>query len=171
MLDYKSLPIGVNAPSVINAVVEIPKGSTHKYEYDARLGVFRLDRVLHSAVHCPADYGFIPNTLAEDGDPLDLLIILSAPTFSGCVLEVRPVAKLDVVDDKGIDEKILAVATSDPRFQRIEDLQSVEPHVLKETEQFFSVYKSLESKVSLTFGWSPKSEALKRIEECRIKSR
>jgi inorganic pyrophosphatase len=84
MLDYKSLPIGDDAPAVINAVVEIPKGSTNKYEYDPRLGVFRLDRVLHSAVYYPADYGFIPSTLAEDGDPLDLLIFLSGPTFPGC---------------------------------------------------------------------------------------
>lgn len=169
MPDYKSLPIGVNAPSVINAVVEIPKGSTHKYEYDARLGVFRLDRVLHSAVYYPADYGFIPSTLADDGDPLDLLVFLSGPTFPGCMLEVRPVAKLDMIDYKGIDEKILAVATGDPRFQRVEDLQSIEPHVLKEIEQFFSVYKSLEGKVSVTFGRSNKTETLKRIESCRLK--
>lgn len=168
MPDYKALAIGSKAPAVVNAVVEIPKGSTHKYEYDPKLGVFRLDRVLHSAVYYPTDYGFIPGTLAEDDDPLDLLIFVSGPTFPGCVLEVRPVAKLDMVDDKGIDEKILAIATGDPRFQRIEDLQSIEPHVLKEIEQFFSVYKSLEGKLSLTFGWSGKSEALKRIDACRL---
>jgi inorganic pyrophosphatase len=154
---------------VINAVVEIPKGSTHKYEYDPQLGVFRLDRVLHSAVYYPADYGFIPSTLAEDGDPLDLLIFLTGATFSGCVLEVRPVAKLDVVDDKGIDEKILGVAKHDPRYQRIEDIQNIEPHILKEIEQFFSVYKTLEGKLSLTFGWSGKADALKRIETCKVK--
>ncbi len=134
MADYKRLPIGDDAPRTVNAVVEIPKGSTNKYEYDPKLGVFRLDRVLHSAVYYPADYGFIPSTLAEDGDPLDLLIFLSGPTFSGCVLEVRPVAKLDMVDDKGVDEKILAVAVHDPRYQRIEDLKTIEPHVLKEIE-------------------------------------
>lgn len=171
MLDYKNLPIGENAPAVINAVVEIPKGSTNKYEYDPRLGVFRLDRVVHSAVYYPADYGFIPSTLAEDGDPLDLLIFLSGPTFPGCLLEARPVGKLDMVDDKGIDEKILAVAVHDPRYHRIDDVQNVEPHVLKEIEQFFSVYKTLEGKLSLTFGWSGKSEALKRIEACRLKGR
>jgi inorganic pyrophosphatase len=168
MPDYKSLPIGTNAPAIVNAVVEIPKGSTHKYEYDPQLGVFRLDRVLHSVVYYPTEYGFIPGTLAQDGDPLDLLIFLSGPTFPGCVLEVRPVAKLDMVDDKGIDEKILAIATGDPRFQRIDDLQSVEPHVLKEIEQFFSVYKTLEGKNTLTFGWSGKNEALKRIDACRL---
>lgn len=119
----------------------------------------------------PADYGFIPSTLAEDGDPLDLLIFLSGQTFPGCLLEARPVGKLDMVDDKGIDEKILAVARHDPRYQRIDDLENIEPHVLKEIEQFFSVYKTLEGKLSLTFGWSKKSEALKRIEACRLRGR
>jgi inorganic pyrophosphatase len=171
LLDYKNLPIGENAPAVVNAIVEIPKGSTNKYEYDPRLGIFRLDRVLHSAVYYPADYGFIPSTLAEDGDPLDMLIFLSGPTFPGCLLEVRPIAKLDMVDDKGLDEKILAVAVHDPRYYRIDDVQNVEPHVLKEIEQFFSVYKSLEGKLSLTFGWSGKAEALKRIDACRLREK
>jgi inorganic pyrophosphatase len=167
MVDYKSLPIGNQAPSVIYAVVEIPKDSKHKYEYDPRLGVFRLDRVLHSAVYYPTEYGFIPSTQGDDGDPLDVMIFLSWPTFPGCVLEVRPVGKLNMVDDKGIDEKILAVAQHDPRYQRINELETIEPHVLKEIEQFFGVYKSLEGKLSLTFGWSGKTEALKRIDACR----
>lgn len=168
MIDYKNLPIGESAPEIVNAVVEIPKGSTHKNEYDPQLGVFRLDRVLHSPVHYPVEYGFIPGTIAEDGDPLDLLIFLSGATFPGCVLQVRPVAKLDVVDDRGVDEKIFAVAIRDPRFQLIDDLQSIEPHLLEEIEQFFSVYKSLEGKMSLSFGWSGKIEALERIDECRM---
>lgn len=127
MVDYKSLPIGNQAPSVIYAVVEIPKDSKHKYEYDPRLGVFRLDRVLHSAVYYPTEYGFIPSTQGDDGDPLDVMIFLSWPTFPGCVLEVRPVGKLNMVDDKGIDEKILAVAQHDPRYQRINELETIEP--------------------------------------------
>jgi inorganic pyrophosphatase len=126
MVDYKTLPIGDQAPSVIHAVVEIPKDSKHKYEYDPKLGVFRLDRVLHSAVYYPTEYGFIPSTEAEDGDPLDVMIFLSWPTFPGCVLEVRPIGKLDMMDDKGIDEKILAVAQHDPHYQRIDDLEAVE---------------------------------------------
>ena len=169
MVDYKSLPIGDQAPSVIYAVVEVPKDSKQKYEYDPKLGVFRLDRVLHSAVYYPTEYGFIPSTKAGDGDPLDVMIFFSWPSFPGCVLEVRPIGKLDMVDDKGIDEKILAVAQHDPHYERIKDLEGVEPHVLKEMEQFFGVYKSLEGKVSLTFGWSEKKEAVKRIEACRIK--
>jgi len=169
MTDYKSLPIGDRAPEIVNAVVEIPSGSSNKYEYDVGLGVFRLDRVLYSPVHYPTDYGFIPSTLAEDGDPLDILILISRPTFPGCLLEARPIGMLDMVDDKGTDEKILAVAQHDPRYQRIEDLASVEPHILKEIEHFFNVYKSLEGRLSLTFGWSEKAVALQRIETYRIK--
>jgi inorganic pyrophosphatase len=111
--------------------------------------------------------GFIPSTQGDDGDPLDVMIFLSWPTFPGCVLEARPVGKLNMVDDKGVDEKILAVAQNDPRYQRIDQLETIEPHLLKEIEQFFGVYKSLEGKLSLTFGWSGKTEALQRIEACR----
>jgi inorganic pyrophosphatase len=120
-------------------------------------------------VYYPTEYGFIPSTEADDGDPLDMMIFLSWPTFPGCVVEVRPIGKLDMMDDKGIDEKILAVAQHDPHYQRIDDLEGVEPHVLKEIAQFFGVYKSLEGKLSLTFGWSGKREAVKRIDACRIK--
>jgi len=167
VIDYTSLPIGDQAPSVVWAVVEIPKGSKHKYEYDPKLGVFRLDRVLHSAVYYPIDYGFVPSTDAGDGDALDVMIFLSWPTFPGCILKVRPIGMLNMVDDKGDDQKILAVAENDPHFQRIHDLESIEPHVLKEIEQFFGVYKSLEGKLSLTFGWLGKEAAFKRIEACR----
>jgi inorganic pyrophosphatase len=92
-------------------------------------------------VYYPTEYGFIPSTEADDGDPLDVMIFLSWPTFPGCVVEVRPIGKLDMMDDKGIDEKILAVAQHNPHYQRIDDLEDVEPHVLKEIEQFFGVYK------------------------------
>lgn len=169
MVDFKSLPIGQSAPRIVNAVVEIPSGSSNKCEYDVRLGVFRLDRVLYSPVHYPADYGFIPSTLAGDGDPLDILILISHPTFPGCLVEARPVGMLSMVDDKGTDEKILAVAHGDPRYQRIEDLPSVEPHVLKEIEHFFSVYKSLEGRASLTSGWSHQVTAHERIEKYRVR--
>ncbi len=164
MISYKELPIGESAPVIVNAVVEIPSGSSSQYEYNAGLGVFRLDRVLYSPVHYPMDYGFIPSTLADDGDPLDILILISRPTFPGCVLEARPVGMLGMVDDNGVDEKILAVAQRDPRYQRIDDLRSIEPHILQEIEHFFNVYKSLEGHMSLTFGWSGKADALQRIE-------
>jgi len=169
MVDYKSLPIGEGAPIIVNAVVEIPSGSSNKCEYDVRLGVFRLDRVLYSPVHYPADYGFIPTTLAEDGDPLDILILISHPTFPGCLVEARPVGMLNMVDDKGVDEKVLAVAQGDPRYQRIEDLSGVEPHILKEIEHFFNVYKNLEGRTSLTSGWSDRAAAYERIEKYRVR--
>lgn len=168
-MDYKGLSIGESAPIIVNTVVEIPYGSSNKYEYDARLGLFRLDRVLYSPVHYPADYGFIPSTLAKDGDPLDILILISQPTFPGCLVEARPVGMLDMVDDKGVDEKILAVAHGDPRYQRIEELSSVEPHVLKEIEHFFKVYKDLEGRTSLTSGWLGRAAAHERIETYRLR--
>jgi len=169
MVDYRSLPIDESAPIIINAVVEIPAGSSNKYEYDRNLGVFRLDRVLYSSMHYPADFGFIPGTLAEDGDPVDILILISRPTFPGCVLKARPVGMLGMVDDKGLDEKILAVAQHDPRYQQVDDVAGVTPHVLKEIEYFFNAYKNLEGRRSLTFGWSGKAEAHQRIETCRVK--
>ena len=168
MVDYKSLPIGEKVPEIINAVVEIPSGSSNKYEYDVGLGVFRLDRVLYSPVHYPADYGFIPSTLAADGDPLDILIMISRPTFPGCLLEARPVGILEMVDDKGVDEKILAAAQHDPRDDRIKDLSDVEPHILQEIKHFFNVYKNLEGKTSLTFGWSNRAAAHERIQTYRV---
>jgi len=171
MVDYKNLPIGEKTPEIINAVVEIPSGSSNKYEFDVNLGVFRLDRVLYSPVHYPADYGFIPSTLADDGDPLDILIMISRPTFPGCLLEARPVGMLEMIDDKGIDEKILAAAHHDPRYDRIKDLSDVEPHTLQEIEHFFNVYKNLEGKTSLTFGWSKRVVAYERIQTYQVKSK
>ncbi len=169
MLNYKMLPIGDQAPKVVNVVVEIPTGSSNKYEFDPDLNVFRLDRVLYSPVHYPADYGFIPNTLAQDGDPLDVLVLISRHTFPGCLLEARPLGVLEMRDNKGIDEKVLAVANSDPRYQNFRKLENVEPHVLKEIEHFFTVYKSLEGLESTTFGWSDQKTAYEKIKKYQLK--
>lgn len=168
-MDYKSLPMGEKAPKIVNAVIEIPSGSSNKYEFDVNLKVFKLDRVLYSAVHYPADYGFIPNTLAADGDPLDILVLISRPTFPGCVMEARPVGMLKMTDDKGVDEKVLAAAVGDPRFQEVLNLEDVAPHLLKEVEHFFNVYKDLEGRESATFGWFPREEAHRKILEYRLK--
>ncbi len=168
MLDYKTLPIGRSCPRVVNAVIEIPSGSSNKYEYDIDLGVFRLDRVLYEAVHYPHDYGFIPSTLADDGDPLDVVVMISRPTFPGCLLEARPIGMLGMVDDKGVDEKVLAVAAHDPRYDRMKDVGDVEPHVLQEIEHFFNVYKNLEGLTSVTFGWSDRAAAHDRIQSVRL---
>src|SRR5512136_922753 len=117
---------------MIDVVIEIPKGSRNKYEYDEQLGTFRLDRVLYSSVHYPTDYGFVPNTLAEDGDHLDVLVIVTEPTFTGCHILVRPVGVLSMRDEKGVDAKILAVPVRDPRFDGYIELGSLPGHLLLE---------------------------------------
>src|SRR5579862_7901700 len=119
------VPIGKNAPDIINTIIEIPRGSTNKYEFDKELGVFRLDRVLYSPLFYPFDYGYIPQTHYLDGDPLDVLVLLTHPTFPGCVIEASAIGVLKMTDDKGPDEKILAVAKKDPRYGYRESLNQL----------------------------------------------
>lgn len=137
----------------IEVVVEIAKGGRNKYEYDTKRGVFVLDRVLYSSVHYPTDYGFMPGTRADDGDPLDVMVIIEEPTFTGCHLMARSVGVLVMNDEKGRDEKILCVPVRDPRFDHICDLEDVAPHLLREIENFFATYKELEGKKTITLGW------------------
>src|SRR5262249_44294671 len=165
MLDYTKLPIGSNAPDRVNAVIEIPQGSVHKYEYDKQLHVFRLDRTLYSPVHYPGDYGFIPSTLGLDGDPLDVLILVDAPSFPGCVTEVRPIGLLRMVDQGKHDEKILAVVQNDPVYEQINDCSQVFPHLLRQIEHFFAIYKNLEGKKTKLAGWAGAKDAHKIIVE------
>jgi inorganic pyrophosphatase len=153
MSDYVQLSIGDQVPELVNAVIEIPLGSVNKYEYDKKLHVFRLDRTLHSPVHYPGDYGFIPSTLGDDGDPLDVLVLVPAASFPGCVIEVRPIGALEMLDQGIRDEKILAVAQSDPRYRDLKNYSELYPHVLKEIEHFFSIYKDLEKKRTQMVGW------------------
>ncbi len=150
---------------MIDVVTEIPKGSRNKYEFDEATGRFRLDRVLYSSVHYPTDYGFVPDTLAEDGDHLDVLLIVNEPTFPGCHVQARPVAVLCMRDEKGIDQKILAVPVRDPRFDEIADLGDVPAHVLAEIENFFGTYKTLEGKETQTAGWRDAACAQRIIAE------
>ena len=159
MTDYSRLPIGDNAPKRVNAVIEIPRDSVNKYEYDKALHVFRLDRTLFSPVHYPGDYGFIPSTLGHDGDPLDVLVLVEAPSFPGCLMEVRPIGVLQMVDQGNRDEKILAVAQSDPFYSQVNDASQVPQHQLREIEHFFSIYKYLEDKRTEIAGWGDAEEA------------
>jgi inorganic pyrophosphatase len=152
---------------MIEVVVEIPKGSRNKYEYDEQRGTFRLDRVLYSSVHYPTDYGFVPETLAEDGDHLDALVIVYEPTFPGCHVLVRPVGVLSMTDEAGVDVKILAVLERDPRFEEITELAHVPTHLLREIENFFATYKVLEKKPTATLGWSDRLAALEAIARAR----
>lgn len=165
MPNYMELPPGAEIPSIINAVIEIPKGSAHKYEYDKELNVFKLDRTLHSPVHYPGAYGFVPRTLAEDGDPLDVVVIIDGPTFTGCLIEVRPLGVLVMRDDMGLDHKILAVPVADPRMREVHGLQHMPSHYLKEVDYFFNIYKELEGKKSDTYGWEDRVVAFQVIEE------
>src|SRR5438552_16485862 len=118
-MNYLTLPIGPGSPKLVNAVIEVPLGEVNKYEYDPALHVFRLDRPLYSAVHYPGEYGFIPSTLSQDGDALDILVLVSDPSFTGCMMEARPVGLLDMKDQGVPDQKILAVAASNPAHQAI----------------------------------------------------
>jgi inorganic pyrophosphatase len=152
-VSYHSVPTGDKAPFIVNMIVEIPQGSSNKYEYDHELDVFKLDRTLYSPMFYPFDYGWVPGTLAQDGDPLDILVITSQPTFPGCLIEARPLGVLMMRDDKGPDEKILSVAASDPRFSSIEHLSDLPVHILKEIVHFFDIYKELEEKETIVLGW------------------
>lgn len=159
------LPIGRRPPDILNTYVEIPRGSRNKYEVDKETGVLIFDRLLYSAVHYPGDYGFIPRTLADDGDALDVLILITAPTVPGCLVEVRPLGMFRMRDEKGIDHKILAVPLSDPFMEEYHELDDVPPHTLREIDHFFAVYKELENKETVTGGWSGRAEAVTAIEE------
>ena len=144
---------------VVEAVVEIPKGSRNKYEIDPTTGLIYLDRVLFSSVHYPADYGFIPGTKSPDGDPLDVMIIVEEPTVPGCRVEVRPIGILLMRDEQGIDEKILGVPIADPRFEGIKDISQLQKHWLVEIENFFNTYKVLEGKETCVEDWKGAEEA------------
>lgn len=160
------LPSGRRIPNEIFVVVEVPYGHRNKYEYDSELGAIVLDRPLFSPVHYPGDYGFIPNTLADDGDPLDVLVMVKTPTFPGCVVAARPLGVLLMQDEKGGDEKILAVPTTDPSFETYHSLSDVPPHFLREMDHFFRVYKELEGKHVTSMGWKDRWEAEQIIKDC-----
>jgi inorganic pyrophosphatase len=161
-----SIPIGRNAPVEVHAIIEIPRGSSNKYEYDLTLEAFVLDRVLFSPLHYPCDYGWVAGTLSEDGDPLDILVIGSQPTFPGCVVRARPLGSLMMRDEEGTDYKILAVSSRDPRFTEAQVLEHLPTHILKELVHFFTVYKELEEKETEVLGWQDKETAHRIIREC-----
>ena len=153
--------------NILPVMIEIPKGSRNKYEYDSKRKVLKFDRMLFSAVHYPSDYGFIPETLAMDGDPLDALVLVWEPTFPGCLIEAKPIGLFKMWDEKGPDEKILCVPIEDPLWNHIETLNDVNPHYLKEIEHFFKIYKDLEKKNTGVEGWRGLSAALKIIKEAK----
>lgn len=141
---WRDLPAGPDPPKQVNVIVEVPKGETNKYEYDPQWGVFRLDRVLYGALYYPADYGIIPQTWYTDNDPLDIMVLTSKPTFTGCVMEARPIGVLTMEDEKGEDDKIIAVPLTDPRFEELTDCSLMATHLRAEIADFFLNYKNLE---------------------------
>ncbi|PHS67625.1 MAG: inorganic pyrophosphatase [Flavobacterium sp.] len=149
-----------------DVLIEIPKGSRNKYEYDFDLHKVRFDRMLFSSMMYPADYGFIPETLALDGDPLDVLVLVTQPTFPMCVMEVKPIGVFHMTDEKGPDEKIICVPVSDPIWNKLNDLSDMNPHMLKEIEHFFQVYKDLEEKKVDVGGWGDAEEAYEIHKKC-----
>lgn len=153
MVNYLELPVGEKSPDVVNAIIEIPADGVNKYEYDKELHVFKLDRNLYSPVHYPGDYGFIPSTLSEDGDALDVLVMVDEPTFCGCLSQVRPIGVLEMLDQGVLDEKILAVGKNNPRYAEVSDYTQIYPHILREITHFFSIYKDLEGKRVEVHGW------------------
>ena len=160
---WHQLEAGPEPPNHIFVVVEIPKGSRNKYEYDSERGFIKLDRVLYSAMQYPGDYGFMPRTFYVDGDPLDVLVMTNQPTFPGCVIEARPIGLL-LMQDKGIaDNKVLAVPATDPLFSGYHDTYQIPQHFLAEVAHFFSVYKDLEKIGVKTMGWQGAAMARKEI--------
>ncbi len=159
-LELDSLPIGDEAPRLVNAVVEVPVGSRNKYEYEPEMGLIVRDRVLPGGVRYPTDYGFIPSTESDDGEPLDVMVAAYDPVFPGCVLQVRPVGVLDAMDGNGPDPTVLAVPDDDPRFADIRSLDDLPGQSLREIEQFYATYKQLEGDEEVKInGWRSTEEA------------
>ena len=148
-------------------IVEIPKGSRNKYEVDHDTGDIYLDRTLFTATRYPADYGFIPDTLAEDGDPLDAMVLVSEPTFPGCHIRVRPIGLFLMEDQGHPDHKVMAVPVREPVWGDVKSLDDLPPHMLAEIEHFFTVYKTLEEKKTAALGWFGIEETLEIIQAAR----
>ncbi|MEX2376248.1 MAG: inorganic diphosphatase [Dehalococcoidia bacterium] len=159
MIDLYRMAAGTAPPERLNAIIEIQRGGQAKYEYDPETGLFRLDRVLYSAVHYPGHYGFVPSTRAGDGDPVDVLVWGAFESFTGALIEVRPVGMLRMRDEKGDDEKVLAVSVTDPRYHEVTEIAHVASHFLREVEHFFRIYKDLEGQTVTTLGWEPRGVA------------
>ncbi|MBV9080753.1 MAG: inorganic diphosphatase [Elusimicrobia bacterium] len=160
---YMQIPPGNDVPRIVNAIIEIPKGGRNKYELDKKTGLFRLDRYLFASSHYPGDYGLIPQTLAADGDPLDVLVMVNDPTFSGCLIETRVIGLFKMRDNGDDDFKVFGVPNSDPLFAEVHELDDVPKHFLKEVEHFFATYKQLEGVDIEVQGWGTVKEAIDEV--------
>lgn len=161
---FDQIKVKADFPEKIDVIVEIPRGSHSKFEYDEKLGIIKLDRVLHSSVVYPTDYGFIPSTRSEDGDHTDVLLLTSDPLFPGCLVTAKPIGVADMEDEEGKDWKILAVAENDPHYTNVNDVFDVNKNILDEIKNFFEIYKLLENKQVTFTGWLQKDKALKILK-------
>jgi len=167
---FMQVPPGPDAaalPGVVNVIVEIPKGRRSKFEIDKTTGLIKLDRYLYSSAMYPGEYGIIPRTHAEDGDPLDALVMVNEPTFPGCLIEARPIGLFKMTDNGDNDYKVLCVPATDPMFEDFESLWRVPKHYLREVENFVATYKALEKDNRVeTQGWADVEFAHTEIVEC-----
>jgi len=167
-MSLMNIPLGSRAPREFNVVIEIPRFSSNKYEFDPELGALRLDRVLFSPLFYPWDYGFLPQTNYLDGDPIDALVLVSHPTFPGCVIESKPIGVLEMDDGGKPDEKLICVALKDPRFGQRSSLSELNPHTVKEIHHFFEIYKLLEEKQVNVKGMQGPEAAIEIVEKYRL---
>ena len=160
---WHDVSLGKNVPEEINVIVEIPKGSKNKYEIDKETGLIALDRAMHTSQDYPFDYGFAPQTLWDDGDALDVVILTTYPLFPGILVAVRPVAIMHMTDSGEGDDKVIAVPLDDPRWSEVQDLGDINKHTLKEMEHFFTTYKKIQNKVVEVSGFEGKDAAHKAV--------
>ena len=151
----------------LDCIIEIPQGSRNKYEWDHDKNALKLDRFLFASVVYPTDYGFIPDTLGQDDDPLDIMVCVSEPTFPGCMIEVKPIALFRMTDDAGVDDKVVAVPVTDPGWNYMETLEDLPSQLKDEIAHFFSIYKDLEKKKVDVDGWYSREDAWNEIEASR----
>ncbi len=164
-MDIANIPLGKEAPEKFNVIIEIPRGSSNKYEMDKETGLIKLDRVFYSSMYYPLDYGFLPQTYWHDGDALDALVMTTHALVPGILVEVKPIGVLNLIDNGDKDEKIIGVAVGDPRMEEYKDIDDLTEHLRKEIAHFYEVYKDLEGKKVQVVSWGNAAEAKKVILE------
>lgn len=162
---WHSVDIGEHIPEFVNCIIEIPKGSKAKYELDKKSGLLKLDRVLFSSVHYPANYGFIPKTYCDDNDPLDILVICSIDVEPMCIIDAKVIGAMHMMDQNEVDDKLIAVAKNDMSVNYINDIKELPPHTVVELKRFFEDYKALENKKVKVSHFIPKNDAYKILED------